>query len=256
MSQYNWNWGVILEEVAGTGEHYYQWLATGLGWTVVTALLAWMIAMTVGSLVGIARTAPSKWLAGLGTAYVELFRNIPLIVQLFIWYWIVPDLLPEPLKTWVKQDMRFVVEFTDHLPEFVFAVLGLGFYTSARVAEQVRTGILALPRGQRNAGLALGFTLPQTYRYVLLPMAYRIIVPPLTSEFMNVFKNSAVALAIGLTELTFQMRQITGEYAPANPIEVMTVTSLLYLTVAFSVNRLMAWVERRVQVPGYIAGGK
>lgn len=256
MNQYNWNWGIILEEVAGTSERYYQWLISGLGWTVTTALLAWVIALSVGSLIGILRTAPSKPLAAIGTIYVELFRNIPLIVQLFIWYWIVPDLLPEPLKTWVKQDLRFTVEFTDHLPEFVFAVIGLGFYTAARVAEQVRTGILALPRGQRNAGLALGFTLPQTYRYVLLPMAYRIIVPPLTSEFMNVFKNSAVALAIGLTELTFQMRQITGEYAPSNPIEVMTITSLMYLTVAFSVNRLMAWVERRVQVPGYIAGGK
>ncbi|QNM96985.1 amino acid ABC transporter permease [Chitinimonas koreensis] len=248
MGHYQWNWAIILEEVYGTGEYYYQWLITGLGWTVATALSAWVIALVLGSLIGTARTAPIKWLATLATAYVELFRNIPLIVQLFLWFFVLPEVVPERLGLWMKQDMP--------LPEFFTAMIGLGLFTAARVAEQVRTGILALSRGQKNAGLALGLTLPQTYRYVLLPMAFRIVIPPLTSEFMNVFKNSAVALAIGLTELTFQMRQITGEYAPANPIEVMTMVSAIYLVLAFSVNRLMAFIERRVQVPGYISGGK
>ncbi|QDQ27079.1 amino acid ABC transporter permease [Chitinimonas arctica] len=257
MGQYQWNWAVIFEKVAGTEEYYYQWILSGLGWTVVTALSAWLIALTLGVLIGVARTAPMAWLSGLARAYVELFRNIPLIVQLFIWYFVVPDLLPEHIGTWIKQDLRGVVSFTDYLPEFLFGVLGLGLFTAARVAEQVRTGIMTLPRGQRYAGLAMGFTLPQTYRFVLLPMAFRVIIPPLTSEFMNVFKNSAVCLAIGLTELTFQMKQITGEYAPANPIEVMTMVGGLYLTMAFGVNRLMAWIERRSRVPGYIAeGGK
>ncbi|GLR12122.1 amino acid ABC transporter permease [Chitinimonas viridis] len=247
MGQYQWNWGIILEEVYGTGEYYYQWLITGLGWTVATALSAWVIALILGSLIGTVRTMPNKWLAGLATAYVELFRNIPLIVQLFLWFFVLPEVLPEQMGTWMKQDMP--------MPEFITAVIGLGLFTSARVAEQVRTGIMALPRGQRYAGQALGFTLGQTYRYVLLPMAFRIVIPPLTSEFMNVFKNSAVALAIGVTELTFQMRQITGEYAPGNPIEVMTMVSVIYLIMAFSVNRLMAFIERRTQVPGYISGG-
>ncbi|GAB3260737.1 amino acid ABC transporter permease [Chitinimonas naiadis] len=247
MGNYQWNWGIIFEEVMGTGEHYYQWLISGLGWTVAVALSAWVIALLLGSLVGTLRTAPNKWLAGLATAYVELFRNIPLIVQLFLWFFVLPELLPQAAGDWMKQGMPY--------PEFFTAMIGLGLFTSARVAEQVRTGIQTLSRGQRNAGLAMGFTLPQTYRYVLLPMAYRIIIPPLTSEFMNVFKNSAVALAIGLTELTFQMRQITGEYAPSNPIEVMTIVSAIYLILAFSVNRLMAFVERRVRVPGYITGG-
>jgi glutamate/aspartate transport system permease protein len=257
MGQYHWNWSVIFEQVAGTNEYYYQWLLHGLGWTLLTALSAWCIALVLGTIVGVARTAPNRWLALAGTCYVELFRNIPLIVQLFIWFFVVPDLLPDPLESFIKQDLRFVFHFTDYLPEFLFGTLGLGLFTSARVAEQVRTGILTLSRGQRNAGLAMGFTLPQTYRYVLLPMAFRIIIPPMTSEFMNVFKNSSVCLAIGLTELTFQMKQITGDYAPANPIEVMAVVGGIYLVLAFSVNRLMAWVEKRARVPGYIsAGGK
>lgn len=247
MGQYQWNWAVIFEEVYGTGEYYYQWLITGLGWTVATALCAWVLALALGSLIGTLRTVPNKWLSGLATAYVELFRNIPLIVQLFLWFFVLPELLPKAAGNWMKQDMP--------MPEFITAAIGLGLFTSARVAEQVRTGIMTLSTGQKNAGLAMGFTLPQTYRYVLLPMAFRIIIPPLTSEFMNVFKNSAVALAIGLTELTFQMRQITGEYAPANPIEVMTIVSVIYLVLAFSVNRLMALIERRSQVPGYISGG-
>ena len=248
MNQYQWNWGVILQGVPDTEEFYYQWLLSGLGWTIATALCAWVIALVIGTLVGVGPTVPNKAVSGLTTAYVELFRNVPLIVQMFLWFFVFPEFLPETASNWVKQSMP--------LPEFSTAVIALGFYTSARVAEQVRTGILALSRGQKNAGLALGLTLGQTYRYVMLPMAFRIIVPPLTSEFMNIFKNSAVALAIGLTELTFQMRQMTGEYAPANPIEVMTYTSLLYLIVAFSVNRIMALVEKKVQVPGYIGGGK
>ncbi|MGQ5521685.1 amino acid ABC transporter permease [Chitinimonas sp. PSY-7] len=247
MGHYQWNWAIILEQVAGTEEYYYQWLLTGLGWTVATALSAWVLALVLGSLVGTLRTAPNKLLAGAATAYVELFRNIPLIVQLFLWFYVLPEMLPKSAGFWMKQDMP--------MPEFITAAVGLGLFTSARVAEQVRTGIMALSSGQRNAGLALGFTLPQVYRYVILPMAFRIVIPPMTSEFMNVFKNSAVALAIGVTELTFQMRQITGEYAPGNPIEVMTIVSLIYLILAFSVNRLMAFIERRTQVPGFISGG-
>jgi glutamate/aspartate transport system permease protein len=254
-SGYNWNWAILFEQVAGTEEFYYQWLIKGLGWTLATALSAWVIALLLGTIVGTARTVPKPWLAGLARVYVELFRNIPLIVQLFIWYFVVPDLLPEHIGLWIKQDLRGLVGFTDYLPEFIFGVIGLSLFTAARVAEQVRTGIQALPRGQTYAGLALGFTRGQVYRHVLLPMAFRIIVPPLTSEFMNVFKNSAVTLAIGLTELTFQMKQITGEYAPSNPIEVMTVVGGIYLLLAFSINRLMAWVERKTRVPGYIAGG-
>ena len=236
-------------------DHLLAMLLVGV-WSVLNARKVWLapavfvVLLTIGAAAFLLRTVPGKWLSGIAATYVEVFRNIPLLVQLFIWYFVLPEVLPFGLGDAFKQQLDPLTQ------QFVSAMLCLAFFTSARVCEQVRSGINALPRGQKNAGLALGFTLPQTYRHVLLPMAFRLVVPPLTSEFLNIFKNSAVALAIGLTELTFQMRQMTGEYAPANPIEVMTYTSLLYLIVAFSVNRIMALVEKKVQVPGYIGGGK
>jgi glutamate/aspartate transport system permease protein len=158
----------------------------------------------------------------------------------------VPELLPEKLSLWVKQEMP--------AKEFVTATVCLGLFTSARIAEQVRAGILSLPRGQRLAGLAMGLTLPQTYRHVLLPMACRIILPPLTSEFMNVFKNSSVAFAIGVLELTFQARQMQEDSEQG--IETYLAVTVLYFICAFAANRVMSWIEKRTRVPGYITTAK
>jgi glutamate/aspartate transport system permease protein len=136
-------------------------------------------------------------------------------------------------------------------PKLLLVVMGLGFFTSARIAEQVRAGIQALPRGQRYAGMALGFSTWQTYRYVLLPMAFRIIVPPLTSEGMNIFKNSSVAFAVSITELTFFAQQVAEE--TSRGVEVYLAVTALYIISAFAINRLMAMVEKRVRVPGFVA---
>jgi len=243
---YHWNWGIFLEQVKGGDETYLHWLISGLGWTVAVALSAWVIALVLGSIVGTLRTVPNRWLSGLATAHVELFRNIPLLVQLLLWFFVVPELLPRDLSLWVKQEMP--------AKEFLTAAICLGLFTSARVAEQVRAGIQSLAHGQQMAGLAIGFTLPQTYRYVLLPMAFRIIIPPLTSEFMNVIKNSSVAFAIGVLELTFQARQMQEDSEQG--IETYLAVTLLYFIVAFSANRVMALIERRSRVPGYIATAK
>jgi glutamate/aspartate transport system permease protein len=175
---------------------------------------------------------------------VELFRNIPLIVQMFLWFFVLPDILPDRLGNWMKQEMP--------LPEFSTAVLSLAFFTSARIAEQVKAGILSLPTGQKGAGLAIGFTLPQVYRYVLLPVAFRIMIPPLTSEFMNIFKNSSVALTIGMLELTAVAKQM-NEYT-FQGFEIFTVVTLLYIAIALMANRLMAWIENKVRIPGYSQG--
>lgn len=243
---YNWNWGIYFERIKAGEETYLDWLITGLGWTVAIALCAWIMALILGAIVGTVRTAPNNWLVRFGNAYVELFRNVPLLVQMFLWFFVVPELLPKDLSMWVKQDMP--------AKEFVTAFVCLGFFTSARIAEQVRAGIQSLPRGQRFAGLALGFTLPQTYRFVLLPMAFRIIIPPLTSEFMNVFKNSSVAFAIGVLELTFQARQMQEDSEQG--IETYLAVTLLYFVCAFTANRVMAFIEKRTRVPGLIAAGK
>ncbi len=243
---YHWNWGIFFEQIKSGDETYLSWIVTGLGWTVAVSLCSWIIALALGSVVGTVRTTPWRWAVRLGNAYVELFRNIPLLVQMFLWFFVAPELLPRDLSLWVKQDMP--------AKEFLTATICLGLFTSARIAEQVRAGIESLPRGQRLAGLALGFTLPQTYRHVILPRAFRIIIPPLTSEFMNVFKNSSVAFAIGVLELTFQARQMQEDSEQG--IETYLVVTLLYFLCAFIANRGMRWIEKRTQVPGYIAAAK
>ena len=237
---YHWNWGIFTQQIQGGDETYLDWLATGLGWTLACALCAWIIALVLGTAAGVLRTTHSRVLAGAATAWVELFRNVPLLVQMFLWFFVVPELLPRELALWVKQDMP--------AKEFVTATLCLGLFTSARIAEQVRAGIQALPRGQRDAALALGLTTVQAYRHVLLPRALRIIIAPLTSEFMNTFKNSSVAFAIGLMELTFQARQMQEDSEQG--IETYLAVTLLYFLCAFSANRAMAMIEARTRVPG------
>jgi glutamate/aspartate transport system permease protein len=236
---YNWNWGIFFEaSPEGTGT-YADMLLSGLVWTIVTALCAWVIAFAVGSVVGVLRTLPSRGAQTVGNAYVELFRNIPLLVQMFLWFFVLPEMLPESWGTWLKQ-----------LPNapFYTAVVCLGFFTASRVAEQVRAGIQALPRGQRMAGTALGLTTAQTYRYVLLPNAYRIILPPLTSEFLNNLKNTSVALTIGLLELTARARAMQ-EFS-FQVFEAFTAATVIYIIINLLVVTLAGVIERRVAVPG------
>jgi glutamate/aspartate transport system permease protein len=238
---YNWNWGIFWELSPDASGTYLETLFAGLRWTLATGVTAWVFALLLGAVVGTIRTTPTRWMVILGDVYVELFRNIPLLVQMFLWFFVVPELLPKDWGTWVKQ-----------MPNASFwtAVVALSFFTSARVAEQVRAGIQSLPRGQLMAGTALGLTLPQTYRYVLLPMAFRIILPPLTSEFLNVIKNSAVALAIGLMELTARARSMQ-EFS-FQVFEAFTAATVMYLLVNSVVVLGMRWVERWVAVPGYV----
>lgn len=234
---YRWDWEVFLRDTGG-GETYLDWMLSAWGWTLAVAGCAWVVALAVGVVIGTIRTLPSRVLLGLGNAWVELFRNIPLLVQIFLWYHVVPALVP-PLR---------------EAPAFLLVVFALGFFTSARIAEQVRAGINSLPSGQRMAGLAIGLTLPQTYRHVILPMAFRIIVPPLTSEAMNIVKNSSVAFAVSISELTLFALQAQEE--TARGIEIYLAVTGLYMFSAFAVNRVMAFIERRVRVPGFVGGGR
>lgn len=243
--KFNLDWGIFFEEIPGGGDRYIDLLVSGLWWTLGVSAVAWLVALAVGSVIGTIRTTQQPWLVRAGNAWVELFRNVPLLVQMFLWYFVIPEFIP-PLKAWiVKADPAHA--------QFVSAAICLGLFTSARVAEQVRAGIQSLPRGQRMAGLAVGLTMTQVYRYVLLPMAFRIIIPPLTSETMNLIKNSSIALTIGLAELTFRSREM-GEYT-FHFFEAFSAATLVYIVIAMTANRVMAVVERRVAVPGMIAGG-
>jgi glutamate/aspartate transport system permease protein len=216
----------------------------GLGWTLATALVAWVFALLIGSVVGTLRTTSNTWVVRAGNFYVEIFRNIPLIVQMFLWFFVFPELLPTSWGNAIKQMNPFV-------NAYMTAVLCLAFFTSVRVAEQVRAGIQSLPRGQRMAATAMGLTQGQAYRFVVLPQAFRIILPPLTSEFMNVIKNSSVALTIGLMELTGRARAMQ-EFS-FQVFEAYAAATTLYLVTNVVVVLLMRWLERSVRVPGLIA---
>jgi glutamate/aspartate transport system permease protein len=234
---YQWDWQVFLRD-DGSGRTYIEWMFSAWGWTLSVAACAWIVALLLGSVIGTLRTVPRKGWQRVGDAWVELFRNIPLLVQIFLWYHVVPAVFP----------------VFKGLPAFVLVVFALGFFTSARIAEQVRAGIQSLASGQRMAGQALGLTLPQTYLHVLLPMAFRIVLPPLTSEAMNIIKNSSVAFAVSIAEMTMFAMQAQEE--TSRGIEIYLAVTTLYMISAFSVNRVMAWIEARVRVPGFIGGGK
>jgi glutamate/aspartate transport system permease protein len=242
---YKWNWAVLWEMSPYGKSTYLGTLWAGLYWTLATAACAMAIALILGMLAGTLRTMPNRWVVRFANAYVELIRNVPLLVQMFLWFFVMPELVPEKFGLWLKA-----------LPEsaFVTAVLCLGLFHSARVAIQISAGIDSLSAGQRTAARALGLTLPQTYRYVLLPMAFRVVLPPLTSECMNVIKNTAVALTIGLVELTASARSMS-EFT-FQIFEAFAATTLMYLLVNALVVVVMRWVERRVAVPGFIGSNE
>ena len=242
----SWDWqlyctDMVTEEVApkcfgAPGyETYLDAMIHGWGWTMFVSVVGLLVALVAGSLIGVLRTVPNRKLALFGESWTELFRNIPLIVQLFIWYHVVPRLFP-------------VLD----LPPSVLVVIAIGLFTSARISEQVKAGILTQPKGQLNAGQALGLTLPQTYRHVLLPMAFRIVIPPLTSESMNIVKNSAVAFAVSIPDLAQFALQASEQ---SSFVQIFLPVTILYFVSAYAINRVAKVIEWYVRVPG-ILGAK
>jgi glutamate/aspartate transport system permease protein len=236
---------LLFEPTPDGAGRYLDWIVSGLGWTLGLALGAWVIALVVGTLVGVFRTLPGKLLPGMGRIYVETFRNIPLLVQMFFWYFVLPELLPARIGMAIKQ-------MDPPWGSFVPALICLGLFTAARIAEQVRAGIQALPRGQTQAALALGFARGSMYRVILLPQAVRIILPTLTNEFMTIFKNTSVALTIGLVELTATAREINEN--TFRTFEAFGVVTLVYLAIALIAWQIMYRIERAARLPG-VAGG-
>ncbi|MDR1163841.1 MAG: amino acid ABC transporter permease [Candidatus Accumulibacter sp.] len=237
---YNWNWGIFLEASPdGTGSYLYT-LFLGTRWTIAVSLTAWVAALVMGGVVGTLTTLPRRGWAMLGDAYIEFFRNIPLLVQMFLWFFVVPEIVPEAIGTWMKQTPN---------SSFWTAVVALAFFTSTRIAVQFRAGILSQARGQMMAAQALGMTLTQSYCYVILPMAFRIILPPLTSEFMNILKNSSVAMAVGLMELTAQTRAMQ-EFS-FQVFEAFTVSTIIYIVINMVIVFGMRRLERWLAVPGF-----
>ncbi|MCV0378342.1 amino acid ABC transporter permease [Nitratireductor sp.] len=238
---YNWDWLIFLQPSL-TGEGLYGvLLLRGLFWTLAISSLSWVLAVALATVVGVVRTLPIPVLPLLGAVFVNVFRNIPLLVQLFLWYFVVPELLPQEWGRAIKR-------MDPLLNQYLTVVVGLTLYTAAKASEHIRSGIETVTVGQKQAGSALGLTTIQAYRYVILPQALRIVIPPMTSDFLNVFKNSSVALTIGLLELagaTYQLSEFS-----AQPFEFFAAATLIYMAITYSVILLMRVVERRTRIAG------
>lgn len=235
--KYNWNWSVLFEP------QYFDWIISGTLWTIYLSIASSFIAFFLGSIIGIFRTLDNKILNFIGTTYVEIFRNIPLLVQMFIWYFVFPEIVTDDFGTWLKQDLPN--------PEFSSALMCLGTYTASRVAEQVRSGINSVSTGVGMAGYATGLSTYQLYIYILLPIGYRIIIPPLTSEFLTIFKNSSLALTIGLLELTARSNMIMDWTFQG--FEAYTAATIIYVSVTMIVTLIMQRIEDKTQIPGFIS---
>jgi len=231
---YRFQWSVLWSGQSGS------WLLQGVLMTLEISALAWILAVTLGILSGALRTVPFRPLRAAATFYVEFFRNVPLLVWMFFWYFGVPPLLPAAVQDWLFS----------HGAEFWAGMFALGVYHGARFSEVMRSGIQAIPRTQFEAAQAMGFTTWQVYRLIILPVALRLVVPPATNESLNLLKNSSVALTISVAELTFQTRQI--ETYTAKAIEALTAGTLIYLALCLSIATIMSRVERRFAIPGLI----
>jgi His/Glu/Gln/Arg/opine family amino acid ABC transporter permease subunit len=230
--QYDFQWNVLW-----TGGHG-AWLLQGVATTLRISALAWLIACALGILAGALRTVPFAPLRALATLYVEFFRNVPLLVWMFFWYFGVPQMLPRGGQDWLNL----------HGPEFWSAVAGLSVYHGARMSEVIRAGIKSIPKTLLEASIATGLSVGQAYRLVILPIALRLIIPPLTNESLNLLKNSSLAMTIGVAELTFSTKQI--ETYTAKAFEALTAGTLIYLGMCLTVAVIMAQVERRFRIPG------
>lgn len=228
---YSWDWSILFQSP------YFGWLLSGIGWTLAVSAGSWILALAVGICVGALRSAPWRPLRIVAAVYVEVFRNVPPLVQLFMWFFVFPEVVPNAAGMWIKRDMP--------LPSFTTVVIAVGLFAGSRVAEQLRAGVETLRMRLLPAALATGLTPIQAYRLVLLPIALRTIIAPLTSELLVTIKMSSIGLTIGLMELTAQSQQI--ENYTFHGFEAYAAATVVYLVIGLSVSALMGIVDRRLK---------
>jgi glutamate/aspartate transport system permease protein len=236
MLAYKFDWSVLWRQPYG------DWMLHGIWLTLQLGFLAWIIALTLGIFIGSLRASPWRWLRFLSTAYVEVLRNIPFLVQLFFWYYAGPMLFGKTLQ--------FKINAISGLNYYV-AIIALGLYTASRVAEHVRAGFASIGQGQYQAVLSTGMTHFQMYRYVIIPHALRLIIPPLTTEFLTIFKNSSIAMTISVAETTFASYKIDSD--TFHGLEATTGAMLVYLVLGIIVVKIMGVIESRYKIPGLVS---
>lgn len=215
-----------------TGQ-YHDWLLSGLALSLQLAGITLLLALPLGAAVALLRLSPWRALRGLGWLYVETIRNIPLLAHLLFWYFGAPELLPDPLKEWL---------YAGNI-EALSAIIALTLYTAAYMAEDIRSGIRAVPLVQTEAGRALGFGFLATMRLVVLPQALRVTIPPLLSQALNLWKDTSVATVIGVAELMYQAAKV--EAASFRSVEAFAFATSAYLAVALLITGLGAWYQQR-----------
>jgi len=230
---YEFDWSVLWRDPYGI------MLLKGLGMTIFLGLSAWIIALVIGIFIGTLRITKYRLLRFIGTAYVELFRNIPLLVQMFFWFYAGPMLFGATLARQINR--------LDGLAIYV-SIIGLGLYTASRIAEHLRAGFASIGKDQYQAVLSTGMTQMQMYRYVIIPYALRLTIPPLTTEFLTVFKNTSIVMTIGVAELTFQSYQIDAE--TFHGLEATTGAMLIYLILGMTIVKFMEQVEKKYKIKG------
>ncbi len=215
---YEFKWELVL-----TGK-YAQWIVDGLIVTLKLSAVSILFALIVGTIIAVFRLSKFKPLEWFSIAYTEFFRNTPLLIQIFFWYFGSYSILPEAVNNWLY----------NHNFEFAAGVISLTVYTSAFIAEEIRSGIYSIPRTQLESSRASGLSFIQAMHHVILPQAFRIIIPPLISQFLNLIKNSSLAMTIGVMELTYMARQI--ESYSFHGFEAFTVVTLIYIIISLVVS--------------------
>lgn len=235
---YTWDWSILFQSP------YLGWLLSGTVQTIAASIGSWILAMAVGFLIGALRTLPLRPARVLAGVYVEVFRNIPPLVQLFLWFFVFPEVVPDALGNWIKGQMP--------MPELTTTIVAIGLFAGARVAEQVRAGVDTVRVRLLPAALATGLTPLQAYRLILFPIALRRIIAPLTSELLITIKLSSIGLTIGLMELTAQSRQI--ENYTFHGFEAYAFATAVYLAIGLLATGIMHIVNRRLADPLAVKG--
>ncbi|GAB4366257.1 MAG: amino acid ABC transporter permease [Deltaproteobacteria bacterium] len=231
MLKYQFDWSVVL-----SGK-YFEWLVSGVKVTIQLSAISIVLSFLLGLVIAVmrmSRVRPVRWFA---LGYLEFFRNTPLLVQIFFWYFGSYKILPAAVNDWLVS-----TNF-----EFAAAVIALTIYTSAFIAEDLRSGVLSIPKEQMEAARSSGFSYLRSMRYIILPQAVRITIPPLINQFLNLTKNSSLAMTIGVAELTYQARQV--ESYTFKGFEAFTAATLIYLAMSVVITAMVTWYSRTILSP-------
>ena len=213
-----------------------QMLVHGIVLMLELTALAWVLSMVLGTLLALVRMGRSRIAQGAVAAWVEYHQNVPMLVQVFLWYFGISTLLPAGMQAWLNQ----------HGGEFTFATIALGLATSAYMSESLRGGIRAIPAAQIEAARALGLTYLQSFRHVVFPQAFRIALPTLINHTVLLFKNTALAMTIGVAELMYATREI--ESRTFKTAEIYLLATVVYLAISLLIMAGGSMAERRLRM--------